>query len=281
MSRISIVRTVTLRILDDYGLPDRGSEYHESLRSALEAGYDLISLADFHATARAGSEPSRRLLVLRHDVDVGDVAGNEAFYALELSLGARSTFYFRRSTVRVHARLISRLLDGGFEVGYHYEEASSLAKRDGIGSRHDMLLRRRRVEDAFQRNCSVFRRLWNPKLESVAAHGDWINRRLGFTNDEFISPPLLKSCGLHFEAYGVNIMGRADVYVSDVARSPLRWAGNYGLGDAIRDGRSPIYLLTHERRWHRAPTAKVRADLDRIADEVAYGLRVRRVGGWH
>jgi hypothetical protein len=278
MSIRSATRTIALRIRLDYGLRDRRAEYVELLHAALEAGYELISLAEFHARVPAGGNSAgvnsnRRLLVLRHDVDIRDVTGNEAFFAVERAVGARSTFYFRRSTAGVHARMIPLLLDEGFEVGYHFEEAAALAKRDGLRSRTDVLRRRQEIEESFRRNCSAFRHRWNPHLESVAAHGDWINRRLAFTNHEFVSRALLAECGLRFEAYGDDIMGGADVYLSDVARSPLRWAAGYGLADALRDARGPIYLLTHERRWHNAGTVKLAADFDRLADEFRYRLR--------
>jgi hypothetical protein len=266
-------RTIGRRIGQDCGLRDRREEYGQSLRAACDAGYRLISLADFHAQALAGDDPNRRVLALRHDVDIRDVTGNEAFFAVERAIGARSSFYFRRSTAGVHARLIRQLLDAEFEVGYHFEEAAVIAKRDGLRSRAEVMRRREEIEESFRHNCAMFRHRWNPQLQSVAAHGDWINRRLTFTNEEFVSPALLATCGLSFEAYGDDILGRADVYVSDVATPPLRWKDGYGLADAVRDARAPIYLLTHERRWHTARAVTLVADLDRLMDEFRYQAR--------
>lgn len=269
------LRAIAFRVAADYARSDRGAEYAALLRQARDAGYEPMSLTAFHA--RSGTPPAGvRWLVLRHDVDIADVAGNEAFYRAERAAGARSTFYFRSGTAAPHAALIADLLRDGFEVGYHFEEGASVAKRLGLDSRAAVLDHRDEIADMFRRNCRAFRERWNGDLASVASHGDWINRRLGFTNNELVSPALLEACGLRFEAYGDAIMGRVDVYVSDVARAPNRWARGYGLDDAVRDGRHPVCLLTHERRWHRNRRAVAAADAGRTFEGLRY--RVLRMG---
>ena len=259
------------RIRDDYGGADRFAEYAGLLRAVRDAGYETMSVARFHERASFG-EPVGRWVALRHDVDIRDVAGNEAFFAAEREVGATSTFYFRLSTAPPHRAFIARLLDAGFEVGYHFEEGATIAKRHRLDSREALLARRPEIQDLFRRNCAAFRRQWNRDLVSVASHGDWVNRRLGTTNNELISAELLAECGLRFEAYGADVLGRADVYVSDVASPPERWTGGYGLADALRDTRSPIYVLAHERRWHSARGAAARADADRLIDGLRYRL---------
>jgi hypothetical protein len=273
MTIADVAFTVAHRLRDNYIGRDRGAEYSVLLRSARDAGYDLIPLAEFYARERSPDRAVQKLLVLRHDVDIRDVAGNERFRSIERAIGARSTFYFRRSTAAAHRRLIGDLLRDGFEVGYHFEEAAVLAKQQGLGCRSQVFGQRPAIEELFRRNCAKFRRRWNPDLVSVASHGDWINRRLGFENHEPLSPGLLAECGLLFEAYGDDIVGRADVYVSDVARSPARWAGDYGLAEALREARDPICVLTHERNWFTNRRANAEADLDRLADGFRYRLR--------
>ncbi len=256
---------------DDYGRPDRMAEYRALLDRARDAAYEMMSLSEFESRASRGEMPGRWLM-LRHDVDIRDVAGNERFFAAERAVGARSTFYFRLWTAPAHRTLIGRLIDAGFEVGYHFEEAATIAKRHRLRSRGAVLARRDEINELFRRNCADFRSRWNPDLTSVASHGDWINRRLRIANHELLSPGLMRDCGLRFEAYGPEVKSRADVYVSDVATPPARWSEGYGLEDAVRDTRSPIYLLTHERRWHTARAAVAAADFERIVDGLRYGL---------
>ena len=272
-SVIRRARLIAGRVGHDYVGRDRGLEYRSTLARAVEAGYELTSLMEFHAQTGTVGNRDHRLIALRHDVDITDVAGNEAFYLSELAMGARSTFYFRLSTVSTHASLIRRLLADGFEVGYHFEEAASLAREAAFDRRSSVELLGSTIADRFRRNCDMFRVRWNPGLSSVSAHGDWVNRRLGFTNQEFVGPDLLSECGLRFEAYGPDLLGRVDAYVSDVAVPPSQWTGNYGLEDALGDRHTRICVLTHERRWHVNRRAAATADLNRMASGVAYSWR--------
>ncbi len=261
------------RVRRRYRGTDRSAEYARLLGLAAAAGYELVSLSEFVDRTRQATGDRSRLVALRHDVDINDVEGNRAFYQRELAAGARSTFYFRWTTAPAHRRLIERLLEDGFEVGYHFEEAATVAKRHCLHSRSAVEARQDEVEDLMRRRTAEFRRRWNPGLKSAASHGDWMNRRLGLINHELVSVHLLNDCGLAFEAYGDAILGRADVYVSDVARPGSRWSRDYGLEAAIADGHRWICMLTHERRWHENLAASVEADLRRAADEAWYSLR--------
>ena len=213
-----------------------------------------------------------RILALRHDIDVVDVAGNEAFLAAETAVGATATYYLRLATAPAHAGFVGRLHDAGFEVGYHYEEAATLAKRIRARDRAAVDAQRAAVEAAFRGNVDRFRARYAPDLRSVASHGDWMNRALGFRNNEFVTPELLTACGLDFEAYDASVLGRADAYVSDVATPPAVWADGLGLVEAIarridphRDAH-PRAAVAHDR------LASLRSDATRLFEGLAARL---------
>lgn len=132
MSIPSAARTISLRIRQDTasGIAARSMPSRPRLRLRQATSSSLLLC--FRRGLWLANDSNCRLLVLRHDVDVRDVAGNEAFVAVERAVGARSSFCSRRSTAGEHARLVRRPLDVGFEVGYR----------------------------------------WNPQPQSVAAHGD-------------------------------------------------------------------------------------------------------------
>jgi hypothetical protein len=260
-----------------YWVTDRAAEYARLLHLARDGGYELVTLAEFASATASPDTPRSPMIALRHDVDICDAAGNRVFYELELAAGARSTFYFRWSTAGSHRALIRRLLADRFEVGYHYEETATVIKRHTLSTRAEVEAHRDEIADLMRAHCTEFRRRWNPDLVSGASHGDWANRRLGIANHELVTPELLAACGLSFEAYGEAVLGRADVYVSDVASPPSTWARNYGLDTAMRDGHSRICMLTHERRWHLNRWAALRADVDRAMDEAAFHLRRRLI----
>lgn len=267
--------TAAAQLRRRYAGGGRGADYARLLRLATDAGYELVSLREFAARSGQTSVERPLMIALRHDVDIADVAGNEMFHELELAAGARSTFYFRWTTARPHRRLIDRLLADGFEVGYHYEEAATIAKRECLADRASLEQHREEVAQLMRWRTAEFRRRWNPRLRSAAAHGDWANRRLGLANHELVTRELLTACGLEFEAYGDEILGRADVYVSDVAPPQLQWRDDYGLEAAIADGHRWICMLAHERRWHVNRVAGLEADVRRACDEVSYRLRAR------
>ena len=258
------------RIRDDYLGRDRMEEYRGLLRSAQDGGYRLVSLAEFREGIRDPDD--ERWLALRHDVDIVDVEGNHAFHRIERELGAHATFYFRRSTAPAHARLIAWLLEDGFEVGYHYEEAATYAKRSRAHDATDLERLRPAIEAAFRRNTDAFRRRWNAELRSAAGHGDWINRQLGIRNGDFVTPRVLADAGLDFEAYDDSILGPGSTYVSDVATPPALWASDLSLAAALSAGAPRIVLLTHERQWHTGRLANLRADTHRLFEAFEYRL---------
>ena len=271
MKVASLLAGVSSRIRSDYLSPSRVEEYGSILRRAREAGYRLISLEQFVAGLRK-QEPEAPALILRHDVDIKDVAGNEAVLEAEIRNEANATYYFRLSTAKNHSRLIRRMLTQGFQVGYHFEEAATVAKRRRLRSRQDVFLHREEIVEDFRRNCDEIRSTWSPHLRSVAAHGDWINRRLGFTNNELINRGILGECGLDFEAYDPEIMKAVDVYVSDAVTPPGRWAGGRTPLGSIEEGKRRVYMLTHERRWNPGRLAKARADASRAWETARFAL---------
>jgi hypothetical protein len=280
VSALSSVRRILWRLRTDYGTRSRRDEYSQILRKAQEGGYQIIALGTFVQRLRsAAMNPVDRVLILRHDVDIGNVAGNRMFYEAEKELGGRATYYFRLATAPAHSELIGRLLGDGFEVGYHFEEAATVAKERRLRSREAVLGCRDEIVARFRSNCEQFRRRWNPQLRSVSSHGDWINRRLGVINNELIDEPVLASCGLDFEGYAAEIQGAVNVYVSDVAVPPQSWARGTSPWDAFRDQKRRIYMLTHERQWHGGRWAKAAADANRIWEATFYLARTRSPAG--
>ncbi len=250
---------------------NRGAEYESLLRRALSAGYDVIGLEEYQSRIARGAL-GRPTLAIRHDVDIGNVAGDEMFLAIERRLGVSATYYFRLSTAHSHARFIESLHKAEFEVGYHFEEPATLAKRDRLQSRDAVFARRAEIATRFLENCAAIRASWAPTLHSASSHGDWVNRKLGFTNEELIDKALLAEANLAFEAYDPALLDATDVYVSDVATPPSRWAGDYSLAAAITDHKDPIYLLAHERQWHTAPVANSLANFHRAGEALRYRL---------
>lgn len=262
---------VAARLIVDLKPMNRRAEYESLLRTALEAGYDVIGLEEFQSRVTRG-EHDKPMLAIRHDVDIGNVAGDEMFFVVERLLGVSASYYFRLATARTHARFIERLHKAGFEVGYHFEEAATLAKRERLRTRDVVFARREEIASNFLTNCARIRSTWCPALRSVSSHGDWINRRLGFTNEELIDDAVLSQANLTFEAYDPRLLEATDAYVSDAAVPPLRWTDGYDLSTALAEQKKPIYLLVHERQWHTAPVVNSLANLHRVWETMRYAI---------
>jgi len=241
------------------------------LSDAQARGYEIRSLESVWAAA----EVPARFMALRHDVERPSSSLAREFFKRELSIGARSTFYFRLTTFPANETLVGELLEAGFDVGYHYEEAADVAKERGVRSRPGLDEHAGLIHDRFRANVESIRSRHHPGLRSVSSHGEWINSRLGFTNREFVSPELLEECGLWFEAYHPLFVEQAR-YVSDVAVFPERWTDGYTVTSAIDDGHTRICVLTHPNRWFRAPASNAGHLVRRGLDEVRYRLRTSR-----
>lgn len=265
------INKIWFRIKADYFRKSFYNDYCKLLTLALEKNYRITSLRDVYLLLHYSHKVKEsKVLALRHDVDNNNVSANRSFFEIEKKYGARSTFYFRLSTVFAHRQLIRELLEQGFEVGYHFEEGATIAKRKKFRSREVVFKHQAEVQEMFMQNCEYFRRHVNPNLTSVCAHGDWLNICLGFTNNELIDKKTLNKVNLEFEAYEPSVVSMFDCYVSDVAPYPERWKENYSLDHAISDEKLKIHLLTHERRWFPGVIPNFLYSIQRAIDEIVY-----------
>ena len=93
--------------------------YRMLLSSLSDCGYKFIS---FEQYLTSGSLPAR-YVILRHDIDKrANMA--LAVAAIEKSLNAGASYYFRCVDESNRAEVIRKVVDMGFEIGYHYEDMS-------------------------------------------------------------------------------------------------------------------------------------------------------------
>ena len=265
MSRLaSIGNRLRFEFLD----PDRGDEYSRLLASGLAGGYKIQSLESVWANPdRTGLS-----IALRHDVDRPAARPAREMFLREKSAGVTSTFYFRLNSFPPNEALVDDLVRAGFGVGYHYEEPADLVKNLGLTAGPDMGKHGEQIADRFRANIEIIRRRYHPELRSVSSHGEWINMRLGFANEAFVSDALLADCDLWFEAYDP-LFTQQSTYVSDVALYPERWTSGYTLADAMQAGHARISILTHPERWFRSPLVNAVHLGQRAIDEARYRLR--------
>lgn len=265
------------RLYAEFLLPSRLDVYGDFLRRAMGAGYSTHSVIGFwRLLERSGFLPEGKHLLLRHDVDQSPTMARR-MWELEVSLGAVSSFYFRLETLDV--RLMRQIAESGREASYHYEEMATVAKRMGLATAEELRRHIPEMQEAFRGNLGRLRELTGLPMESVASHGDFVNRRLGVSNHAILSDQQFRrQTGVVLEAYDQEMRCHVESLLRDD-----RWPGLWHPCDptaALAEGKRVVHLLTHPCHWGSAAGDNVKAYMYRIRDELWYKInRARRRRG--
>jgi hypothetical protein len=257
------------RFYSDFLLPDRLDEYRELLARAVELGYRGMSIGEYRR-AVSGERNGTKALILRHDVDT-DLPTAKLQFDIERSLEASASYFFRLSTVDVE---FMRCVDAhGGDVGYHYEELSTVARERGLRTRGEVELHLSEIRSRFRGNLRELRARAGLPLRFVAAHGDMANRHLGMRNQELLDDALRGDLGIEVTADARAETPGLVSRFSDAAY-PSFWKPHDPM-IALERGDAVVYILTHPRQWRRNVRENLREDLDRLVE----GYRYRRRGG--
>lgn len=213
----------------------------------------------------------QRVLALRHDIDNNNPRGVRLFFELEKEFGVSATYYFRLKTFKM-TQIVREILECGSEIGYHFEEPASLAKRYGIGSRQELEKKegRKCIDDTMEHNIQNINSQLGIQIKSLCSHNDFYNRRLGVENHAFLSDKIRQKFNILFEAYDPSFVCLFDRCVYDVTDNSYLWNDNYSPVKAMLDGVSKIYVLTHPRQWHPAFILNTRENMSRLFQELYY-----------
>jgi peptidoglycan/xylan/chitin deacetylase (PgdA/CDA1 family) len=263
---MSLARAVYHHAWQNFLMPDRLDQYRALLRLLVERGYTFRTVEEFAGDVRA-ERATGRVCVLRNDVD-SDPAGAGRMFEIDQAEGVRATYYFRLSTI--DRALIARMQAANAEVGYHYEELATFAKQAGLRSKTDVEQHIGAVRNAFRRNVERFRAASGVSPRTIAAHGDFANRRLGVTNNHVIDRRLMEEFGIVAETYEPWLMSAVNARVAD--RAAPEWWHPSPPEVALRKDPAVIYILVHPRQWVRAPMRNLGLDVARGADGVRYAV---------
>ena len=257
------------RFYEDFFMSSRLDHLRNVLQSAIDSGYRSCSMRDFWDASEGGrNAPSGKFLILRHDIDT-DPATARSIWTLERDLGMRGSFYFRLQTLDI--ALMREIEAAGGEASYHYEELATVAKCEKLKTKEEVLKRMPAIGRLFEQNFSYVKKLTGLPMRSVAAHGDFVNRKLGIASTEILKcNGLRRKFGIDFEAYDQNLMGFVQSRFRDCEAGPVRpspWDRNPQ--DAIDNGIDIVYLLIHPRKW----ACNLRCNLNDILQRALQGIR--------
>lgn len=94
------------------------SKYKELLLSLTQQNYSFQTFDEFL------KKPNRRVIILRHDVDL--LPGHsQRFAKIQNELGIKGSYYFRAVPESWNEDVIKEIASMGHEIGYHYENLTS------------------------------------------------------------------------------------------------------------------------------------------------------------
>lgn len=260
---------VLQRVYSDFFRPSRLQEWDGLLRLMLAQGYRVISVRTLGRISAGEMACPKRFVVIRHDVDIEPGAARRMF-DIENSHGVETTYYFRKCSY--DPALMREIERSGSEASYHFEEISTFAKERKIFAPDRLRSHYSEIRNRFLQNYNRFRDETGLPMLTVAAHGDFVNRRIGLINNDFLDKDTRARAGVIWEAYDAELNQPIQKCYCDRPDS-LGW-DKPGLQESLKQGTPAIYILVHPQHWHRSGLHNLRHNFQRIADEVLF-LRAR------
>jgi hypothetical protein len=258
------------RMYADFLMPARLDQFQSLLESALDAGYQILSVERFWRLIQDGvvDAGAHRYLILRHDVDT-DPATAAAIFRIEQTLGIDASYYFRMATVDFD--LMGAIGQSGSQASYHYEDLATVVKRRRLRSRDAVQGGFIEARDRFQRNLTGLRDRTGLPMRVVASHGDFVNRKIRIPNWALLIDRQFRlEVGVDLEAYDDEFMQHVSSRHTDTGH-PAYWLPEPPLA-AIERREPVVYLLTHPRHWRVNRGVNIRDDLRRVEEGLRYSL---------
>lgn len=246
----------------------RLAHYSALLARLRELGYRFCTIAEFVAAVRRPEPAPSQVCLLRNDVD-SDPGGAARMFDRDRAAGVRATYFFRLATL--DPALAARIAAYGSEVGYHFEEVATVAKRLNLRSKDEIAARIETIRDEFRKNVKAFRGRSGVPLYTVASHGDFANRRLGVPNQELLTPALLGELEIVADAYDRRVHAGLAARFTDCP--PPQWWKPDDPVRALDAKPATVSILVHPRQWTCNPAANLRLTLGRIREEAVWRMR--------
>jgi len=262
-----MMKNIGYRIYQNMLMNSRLGDYRCLLESLVEQNYTFLTVANL-AIRDTTKAPPEATCIIRMDVD-SDVSTAESMFEIARRSGVRATYYFRLSTL--DQDLMRRISAHGSEVGFHYEELATIAKRLGLRNKAQVDEHLPEIREEFAKNLAIFAKHAGHWPLTIASHGDWMNRRLRIPNQYAIDPGLRSRFDIVAEAYDECLDAPVKARFSDID-APAWWKP-CAPDRAISDRVSCLYFLVHPRQWRANVLQNLRLDTERVMEEAIYRFR--------
>ena len=247
-------------------MPSRLEEYEKIIQTAKASGYEHLTIPEFyHKIKKSELAPDKKYFIHRHDIDT-DTNTARFFFEIEKKHEVKTSYYFRLSTLDIN--LMCEIQKYGSEVGYHYEELAQYCKDHKVKSAQEIKKHFAPIRDQFKENFKRVEAKVGFKIKSIVSHGDFVNRKTGVPNHEFITSELMEELEIELEGYDPLLLEQYKIVLSDSI-----YPDNYtpqNPFDCLSERHKVIYLLTHPRHWKVARWINTKDNLQRLIEGIKY-----------
>lgn len=256
------------RLRREYFMRPRLHEFDALLQFLKSHGYVIFNVLDFAEVIKTNVERPPKCCIMRIDVD------SDPNFCLQLSNvlrknGCAASFYFRLCTM--DQTIMRELADFGFEIGYHYEELATFAKKYHLKSRHDVIARIDECRSEFRKNFAYFSNVLGSSPVTVASHGDFANRKLAQNNTIIVDEAIRRDLAIYAEAYDDDLVSAFDHSIID-SGPPGSWYPDspQHLAMEAKENSHCMRILIHPKPWRNNFYWNTRQIIERIVEGVLY-----------
>ena len=271
-----VIRAIRHRLYQNYFMGSRLSEFRRILDTLRDTGYEFLTVEALVGRLLPGSSHAGKTCALRCDVDSDSRTARELFRELRKA-GAVGTWYFRLATL--DAPLMREIAGAGHEIGYHFEELATIAKRRGIRSADHIQQYFEEMQNEFCRNLETrYFPAAGAYPKTVASHGDFANRFLKVTNSCLVTENIRRRFGIVAETSDPLLTNATELRRFSDQAAPKWWHPHEPTAH-LPQGSDLMYILFHPRQWRTRWLENTALDIERVVDSVRYRINRKRLNG--
>jgi hypothetical protein len=221
-------------------LPPKLAKYQALIAASINQGYKIVPVIEWYRDL--ANLQSQKVIIMRHDVDFDPKAAMALGY-IENQFHARSTFYFRWSTV--DSPQVNYLKNFKDEIGLHYETLATYCTKKKITEKSQVT---KQVFDTCRETLKEEILLFESRygdIFSICSHGAARNTLIGISNSALVSKQKMADYYVDIEANSPEITKPVSIMISD---SGNKWAP-ISYEDALKQNYQIIYILIHPDWW--------------------------------